>query len=108
MKTTLLSMFCLIAACAMAGNYEVSSPNGKVKVVVNTDEAVKWSVSYSGQTVLLPSVIDIQLRQGKKTLGLGQVGKVAKHQVESSFKKSPSRKHSCMRSSKTGPAGSKP
>ena len=86
MKTTLLSMFCLIAACAMAGNYEVSSPNGKVKVVVNTDEAVKWSVSYSGQTVLQPSVIDIQLRQGKKTLGLGQVGKVAKHQVKSSFK----------------------
>ena len=86
MKTTLLSMFCLIAASAMAGNYEVSSPNGKVKVVVNTDEAVKWSVSYIGQTVLQPSVIDIQLRQGKKTLGLGQVGKVAKHQVESSFK----------------------
>ena len=86
MKTTLLSMFCLIAACAMAGNYEVSSPNGKVKVVVNTDEAVKWSVSYIGQTVLQPSVIDIQLRQGKKTLGLGQVGKVAKYQVESSFK----------------------
>ena len=86
MKTTLLSMFCLIAASAMAGNYEVSSPNGKVKVVVNTDEAVKWSVSYSGQTVLQPSVIDIQLRQGKKTLGLGQVGKVAKQQVESSFK----------------------
>ena len=86
MKTTLLSMFCLIAASAMAGNYEVSSPNGKVKVVVNTDEAVKWSVSYSGQTVLQPSVIDIQLRQGKKALGLGQVGKVAKYQVESSFK----------------------
>ena len=86
MKTTLLSMFCLIAASAMAGNYEVSSPNGKVKVVVNTDESVKWSVSYSGQTVLQPSVIDIQLRQGKKTLGLGQVGKVAKQQVNSSFK----------------------
>ena len=86
MKTTLLSMFCLIAASAMAGNYEVSSPNGKVKVVVNTDEAVKWSVSYSGQTVLQPSVIDIQLRQGKKALGLGQVGKVAKQQVKSSFK----------------------
>jgi alpha-glucosidase len=79
-------MFCLIAASAMAGNYEVSSPNGKVKVVVNTDEAVKWSVSYSGQTVLQPSVIDIQLRQGKKTLGLGQVGKVARMQIESSFK----------------------
>ena len=86
MKTTLLSMFCLIAASAMAGSYEVSSPNGKVKVVVNTDEAVKWSVSYSGQTVLQPSVIDIQLRQGKRPLALGKVGKVAKQQVESSFK----------------------
>lgn len=86
MKTTLLSMFCLIAASAMAGSYEVSSPNGKVKVVVNTDEAVKWSVSYSGQTVLQPSVIDIQLRQGKRSLGLGKVGKVAKQQVESSFR----------------------
>ena len=86
MKTTLLSLFCLIAVSAMAGNYEVSSPNGKVKVVVNTDEAVKWSVSYNGQTVLQPSVIDIQLRQGKKAFGLGQVGKVAKHRVESSFR----------------------
>ena len=64
----------------------MSSPNGKVKVVVNTDEAVKWSVSYNGQTVLQPSVIDIQLRQGKKAFGLGQVGKVAKHRVESSFR----------------------
>ena len=50
MKTTLLSLFCLIAVSAMAGNYEVSSPNGKVKVVVNTDEAVKWSVSYNGHS----------------------------------------------------------
>lgn len=85
MKTTLLSMFCLIAASAMAGNYEVSSPNGKVKVVVNTDEAVKWSVTYDGKPVLMPSQIDIQLRQGKKVLGLGQIGKVAVRQIKSSF-----------------------
>ena len=70
---------------SQAAEYQVSSPNGKVKVVVNTDEAVKWSVSYGGKPVLLPSQIDIQLRQGKKSLGLGQIGKVAVRQIKSSF-----------------------
>ncbi len=70
---------------SQAAEYQVSSPNGKVKVVVNTDEAVKWSVTYDGKPVLLPSQIDIQLRQGKKVLGLGQIGKVAVRQIKSSF-----------------------
>ena len=70
---------------SQAAEYQVSSPNGKVKVVVNTDEAVKWSVTYDGKPVLLPSQIDIQLRQGKKSLGLGQIGKVAVRQIKSSF-----------------------
>ena len=70
---------------SQAAEYQVSSPNGKVKVVVNTDEAVKWSVSYGGKPVLQPSQIDIQLRQGKKSLGLGQIGKVAVRQIKSSF-----------------------
>ena len=76
---------CLMGLSSQAAEYQVSSPNGKVKVVVNTDEAVKWSVSYGGKPVLLPSQIDIQLRQGKKSLGLGQIGKVAVRQIKSSF-----------------------
>ena len=85
MKTVFLSLLSLMAISASAGNYEVSSPNGKVKVVVNTDEAVKWSVSYDGKTVLMPSAIDVLLRQGKKLTGLGKVGKVAQKQVKGSF-----------------------
>ena len=85
MKTTFLSLFCLIAISVSAANYEVSSPNGKVRVVVNTDEAVKWSVSYDGQTVLQPSLIDIRLQQGKRVFGLGKAGKVTKSSVKSSF-----------------------
>ena len=86
MKTLkLLVLSCLMAVTAQAAEYEVSSPNGKVKVVVNTDEAVRWSVSYNGTKVLLPSRIDIQLLQGKKSLGLGKIGKVARQQVSSSF-----------------------
>ena len=76
---------CLMGLSSQAAEYQVSSPNGKVKVVVNTDEAVKWSVSYGGKPVLMPSQIDIQLRQGKKSLGLGQIGKVAVRQIKSSF-----------------------
>ena len=85
MKAAFLSLFCLMALHVSAGNYEVSSPNSKVKVTITTDQKVKWSVAYDGQTVLRPSVIHIQLQQGKKSLGLGKVGKVAKQQVKSSF-----------------------
>ena len=86
MKAKLFFLSCLISMCASAGNYEVSSPNGKVKVMVDTDEGVKWSVDYDGRQVLLPSAIDIRLSQGKKTYGIGKVGKVARHTVNGSFK----------------------
>ena len=82
MRTNMLLLFCLTAMAVSAGNYEVSSPNGKVKVTVNTDAAVQWSVDYDGRQVLLPSTIDIRLVQG----GLGTVGKVAKLSVNNSFK----------------------
>jgi len=82
----MLVLSCLVAIAASAGNYVVSSPNGKVKVTVNTDAEVKWSVDYNGQQVLLPSAINIRMVQGKKTIGLGTVGKVARHSVNSSFK----------------------
>ena len=86
MKAKLFFLFCLISLCASAGNYEVSSPNGKVKVTITTDEGVKWSVDCDGRQVLLPSAIDIRLSQGRKTYGLGKVGKVARYTVNGSFK----------------------
>ena len=86
MKAKFFFLFCLISLCVSAGNYEVSSPNGKVKVTITTDEGVKWSVDYDGRQVLLPSAIDIRLSQGRKTYGLGKVGKVARHAVNGSFK----------------------
>ena len=86
MKAKLFFLFCLISLCASAGNYEVSSPDGKLKVTITTDEGVKWSVDYDGRQVLLPSAIDIRLSQGRKTYGLGKVGKVARYTVNGSFK----------------------
>ena len=85
MRKTFLGLFWLMSLAALAGHYEVSSPNGKVKVTVDADEIVKWAVDYDGRQVLLPSAIDISLTQGKKTLGLGKVGKVAKLRINESF-----------------------
>ena len=68
-----------------AENYEVSSPNGKVKVTIQADQSVSWSVSYDGKAVLLPSAIDICVQQGKKTMQLGKVGKVGRKTVTGSF-----------------------
>jgi alpha-glucosidase len=84
-KKTIMSLCCLMAMSLSAADYEVSSPNGKVRVMVTAGETVSWSVSYDGKTVLLPSEINIQLQQGSKTLGIGKVGKVVKKQIHGSF-----------------------
>ena len=82
-----LCMLCLAATLASARNesYEVSSPNGKVTVTVSTKGGLKWSVTYDGKAVLLPSAIDISVHQGGKTTGLGTVGKSTSRQVRGSF-----------------------
>ena len=86
MRKTFLGLFWLMSLAALAGHYEVSSPNGKVKVTVDADETVRWAVDYDGRQVLLPSEIGIRLTQGETTQFLGNVGKVAKLSVDSSFK----------------------
>ncbi|MBR1449979.1 MAG: glycoside hydrolase family 97 protein [Prevotella sp.] len=68
-----------------AANYEVNSPNGKVKVTVTAEETVQWQVTYDGKTVLMPSEINIQLQQGNKTLSLGKIGRVTKKQIRGNF-----------------------
>ncbi len=85
LRSIVLTVMSLTTLMVQAAHYEVSSPNGKLTVTVNTDEAVTWSVSYNGTVVLLPSAIDIQIQQGGKALGIGKIGKVAKRQITNSF-----------------------
>ena len=84
-KKTILSLCCLMAMSVSAANYEVNSPNGKVKVTVTAEETVQWQVTYDGKTVLMPSEINIQLQQGNKTLSLGKIGRVTKKQIRGNF-----------------------
>ncbi len=93
MLLTVVALSLTVTMQAVNEKYVVSSPNGKVKVTVSTDEGVRWSVDYNGTPVLTPSRIDIEMVQGKKTFGLGKVGKVRKSQVKSSFKNPFYKKH---------------
>ncbi|MBQ9215721.1 MAG: glycoside hydrolase family 97 protein [Prevotella sp.] len=85
MRLAILNLLCLVAMSASAENYEVTSPNGKVKVTVTTDKQVCWKIDYAGKGVLQPSRIDLQA-QGMKQLGIGKIGKVTKTRINNSFK----------------------
>ena len=92
MRTMMMGLLSLVAVSASADSYEVKSPNGKVRVVVNSDQQVNWAVDYDGKTVLLPSAIDIGVKSGevkggkwKVKGGKWKVGKVVKRTVKGSF-----------------------
>lgn len=38
-----------------AQDYSYFSPDGKLELIVNTDEGIKWSLKYKGERVILPS-----------------------------------------------------
>ena len=85
-KIACLCLFCLLTIQAMAKEYKISSPNGKLTVTIDAGDNIKWAVEYDGKTVVMPSVIDIRLQQGNKTVGIGKVGKTAARQVKESFR----------------------
>lgn len=45
--------------------YEVTSPDGALRVQVETGERLLWSVEYSGGAVILPSPVSLQLEGGE-------------------------------------------
>lgn len=48
---------------------EIQSPSGDIKVSVSIDHTITYTVSYKNQPLLLPSVIDMTLEDGKKLSG---------------------------------------
>jgi hypothetical protein len=53
---------CLLAADSLA----VHSPDKKIDVTVYYKDKLSYSIKYLGQPILLPSVIDLQLQNGKR------------------------------------------
>jgi alpha-glucosidase len=56
----------LLSLNALAGqkSFEVSSPNGIIKVKIEAGTKLQWSVTHDGQDIILPSGISLQLEDG--------------------------------------------
>src|SRR5574344_2566275 len=81
-KLVCLTLFLASGLQAMAQkSYQLDSPDGKLKTVVNVDKTISFSVSHEETEVLAPSSISMSL-EGDEILGLhAKVAKVTRSAV---------------------------
>ena len=74
---SVLALVCvLLCSCASAeGSYSLSSPDGKVAVVVTVDGGTSYTVAYDGKTIVSQATAAMVLADGT-TIGAGKVRKV--------------------------------
>ncbi len=65
-------------------NFSLSSPNGKIQVVIDANAKLQWSVKYGPNQIISPSVISMKLQDG---LVMGDVVKVVSSTIENVDKK---------------------
>ena len=94
MKYRLLFTCCcllLALSCFAQKQYALSSPDGKLKVVLTADNTLSWSITHEETVVLKPSTIALNGidAKGKKKVGIWEdkvkVTKVARRSVNTSF-----------------------
>ena len=68
MKIFFLIIFYLFSSYALkaADSLHISSPDNSIRVTINTKKNFTYSISVDNKTILEPSVIDIELINGKK------------------------------------------
>lgn len=62
MRRLLLFLMLSVAVCASAKTYDLVSPDGKVKVAVEIDEGIEYSLSYDDEEILAPSRIGLEFK----------------------------------------------
>lgn len=65
MKHSFLLMALLLASVSMAKEYNVVSPDGKLKVTVNDSQGLHWQITHGGTAVLLFSNMGLDAQQTK-------------------------------------------
>ena len=83
-RTFLMLVVCLFATLATTAknSYQLTSPDGKLKVNVTTAGGVSYAVSYDGVELLSPSPVSMTINNGKQVLVGSQVknAKISSHQ----------------------------
>jgi len=59
-----LAIAILATACCIAQSYSLSSPNNNIAVNISTGDDIRYSVSYNGNPVLLPTPVSLELTNG--------------------------------------------
>ena len=67
---SLVALLLMLCTSAMAKNYTLASPNGKLKVTVNVDKTITYEVNFNEQQLLAPSQISMTVGKGE-TWGVG-------------------------------------
>ena len=67
MKYSIAFLFFLHAVHYLlaADSLTISSPDKKIDVTVHYKDRLNYSIRYLGQAILLPSIVDLQLQNGK-------------------------------------------
>jgi alpha-glucosidase len=59
--TILLALVLFTCAYANAASYELTSPNGKIKIIISTDDRVSYDISVNGQKVIDNSTLSLDV-----------------------------------------------
>jgi alpha-glucosidase len=62
--TLLLVLLFLLCTYANAATYDLTSPNGKIKITIQTGDRITYDVSVNGQTVLRNSTLSLKVNFG--------------------------------------------
>lgn len=57
--------FCLIGVAQKSKSFQLTSPDKKFVLTIQTGEKITWAVMHGQQTVIIPSTISIQLSNGE-------------------------------------------
>lgn len=87
LKLSLLLSFALLlsAAKVSAKEYEVTSPDGQLKVTVSAGNQLTWSIDHGTTAVLTPSPISLTLENGKTLGSQPKVTKVLRKSIDTQF-----------------------
>ncbi|MBK9390397.1 MAG: glycoside hydrolase family 97 protein [Bacteroidetes bacterium] len=64
-KFILQVLLLCVAVTVTAKEYKVTSPDGRITVIVNKEEQVRWKVAYDGKEILSSSEIAMELASGR-------------------------------------------
>ncbi|MCO4292340.1 glycoside hydrolase family 97 protein [Solitalea sp. MAHUQ-68] len=85
-KILLFNILLMVGYTSKAQEYTITSPNQKLKLIINTNKHLSYKVEFNNQTVIQPSEISLQLANGRVLGDSPKLVKKDQHKVNSEIK----------------------